>query len=435
MGLGMRVSRKITRADVMQALRGERMPGRLADGSGLYLVTRAGGNSQWVFLKMVQGKRSEIMLGNVRTMGAAGGTDLSKIATASLEAARQAAAAKQAELNAGASLEGLKKVPVVHRVVQHSSQSYTWQDVADVYVRSNTIDGVISAKREQEIKRIVASLERATPNMKNVMLFGYKQAEAWSKMRLAEISRSSVLRELNVIKPMLSMFITNMELQNDLKNPFTDFKLPKDKVGTSAINKRLPLELEEIKATRKQIQENCRDVEILQIWDMLTMTGARGAEIQGLRISDVHLNDTIPHVRVTPYDERGVKTEESIRWIPLYGIALEAAKAAYEKNKNTGYLFGKEGKQDYKNVSQKMLPQLRKVTKDPKKVPYSLRHSIVDLFREHGVSREISMPFVGHTSSDVAELVYGSPEKQLLRAHNAVATIMNNYSQSITESN
>lgn len=41
------------------------------------------------------------------------------------------------------------------------------------------------------------------------------------------------------------------------------------------------------------------------------MTGARLAEIQGLRLADVHLEGPIPHIRITP-DERSLKTVKSV---------------------------------------------------------------------------------------------------------------------------
>ncbi len=222
--------------------------------------------------------------------------------------------------------------------------------------------------------------------------------------------------------------------ENDIEqaNPFIGLKMPEKDVAAAAMNKRLPLSIDEIKAIRKEIYAKSRAVEVGQIWDVLVITGARGAEIQALKIEDVHLDNNIPHVRIQPTDDRGVKTGGSVRWVPLYGIGLEAARLAFGRNKDTGYLFGKNGQGAYGNVSAKIMKHFRKHVTDERKVVHSLRHSMVDLFREHDVAKEIAAPFTGHVSTDVADRVYGSPEKQLIRTNKAAAKILERYSHEVS---
>lgn len=77
------------------------------------------------------------------------------------------------------------------------------------------------------------------------------------------------------------------------------------------------------------------------------------------------------------------------------------------------------------------MKQFRKQIADPQKVAYSLRHSLIDEFRAHGVAKEIAYPFSGHASSDIAEKVYGSRERQLSRTNDVVRPILEAYSNKI----
>ncbi|WP_347918393.1 tyrosine-type recombinase/integrase [Paracoccus marcusii] len=251
----------------------------------------------------------------------------------------------------------------------------------------------------------------------------------WRDGRRNKVTAVSVERESNVLKSMFSVYLSETDLGQE--NPFAGLRMPEKDSGAAAISKRSPLSVREIQAVRNQLLQSSREPEIPQIWDVLTMTGARLAEVKGLKMNDVYADDPIPYIRITPSDERGMKTAESVRWIPLYGIALRAVRAAVERNAHNDFLFGKQGRTSAGNVSAKIMKQFRKQIADPQKVTYSLRHSLVDEFRAHGVAREIAYPFSGHTSSDVAERVYGSRERQLSRTNDVVRPILEAYSYKI----
>ena len=55
---------------------------------------------------------------------------------------------------------------------------------------------------------------------------------------------------------------------------------------------------------------------------MISDTGARLAEIIGLRKSDVVLDAVVPHIIIKRHDHRGVKTDASKRKVPLAGPGL-----------------------------------------------------------------------------------------------------------------
>lgn len=356
----------MTRRQVEQAVKGKLLKlngttgkpiqGRFADGDGLYLKVWPNGYAVWTFLKMVAGKRVEVVLGPVRQLGAeAGSDDPAKIAAASLAKARELTAEKQAKLNSGARLAQLKKAKQ-SKVV---AATYTFDDMAAVYEKQK---GPFTPKRQNETKRLIAALKAAAPEVDDVRDFTKAHARLWRDTRKDQVSAESVERENNVIKSMFSIYFTESDIEQP--NPFVGLKMPEKSASESAMSKRVPLTIEEIRAIRKEIYAGSRAVEVGEIWDMLTLTGARGAEVQGLRVQDVHLDADIPHISITPTDERGVKTAGSVRLVPLYGIALEAATAALKRNESTGYLFGKEGMAPYGNMSMKLMKHFRKHVTD-----------------------------------------------------------------------
>lgn len=420
-----RHSRLLTAKTVQDALRGKLKAGRYADGENLYLRVRYGGSCSWTFIAIADGKKTEISLGSVRKVGSCAGVDdIAKIASASLGAARDMKMKTHALIHAGSELSSLKKAKHSKVVVA----DHTFDDLARVY---ESLRGPFNSKRRQEVKRLINALREAAPEIQDIRQFAKAHARIWRDGRRNKVSAVSVERESNVIKSMFSVYFSENDLQQD--NPFVGLKMPEKASGSAAITKRSPLSVQEIRAVRDQLTKSCREPEIPQIWDVLTMTGARLAEIQGLRMADVHLEGPIPHIRITP-DERSLKTVESVRWIPLYGIALNAVQAAAKRNARSDFLFGKQGHTSAASVSAKIMKQFRKQIADPQKVAYSLRHSLIDEFRAHGVAKEIAYPFSGHASSDIAEKVYGSRERQLSRTNDVVRPILESYSDKIASS-
>lgn len=418
-----RYSRLLTAKTVQDALRGKLKAGRYADGENLFLRVRDGGSCSWAFIAVANGKKTEVSLGSVRKVGSCAGVDdLSKIASASLGAARDMKMRTHALLHAGSELSSVKKAKLSKIVVSE----HTFEDLARVY---ESLRGPFNSKRLQEVKRLIIALREAAPEVQDIRQFTKAHARVWRDGRRKKVSAVSVERESNVVKSMFSVYFSENDLGQD--NPFVGLKMPEKPSGSAAISRRSPLSVREIRAVRDQLNRSSREPEIRQIWDVLTMTGARLAEVQGLKMNDVHLDDPIPHIRITPSDERSLKTAESVRWIPLYGIALNAVQAAVKRNAGNDFLFGKQGHTSAGNVSAKIMKQFRKQIADPQKVAYSLRHSLIDEFRAHGVAKEISYTFSGHASSDIAEKVYGSRETQLSRTNDVVGPILKSYSDKI----
>ena len=61
---------------------------------------------------------------------------------------------------------------------------------------------------------------------------------------------------------------------------------------------------------------------------MLIGTGCRPSEIINLEPGDIRLDEEVPFISIRPKQKREIKTESSIRDIPLVGVAPAAARLA-----------------------------------------------------------------------------------------------------------
>jgi integrase len=66
--------------------------------------------------------------------------------------------------------------------------------------------------------------------------------------------------------------------------------------------------------------------ELQLITYLLIETGCRPSEIINLQPGDIRMDAEIPYISIRPREAREIKTESSIRDIPLVGVALEAAR-------------------------------------------------------------------------------------------------------------
>ncbi len=73
--------------------------------------------------------------------------------------------------------------------------------------------------------------------------------------------------------------------------------------------------------------------EVKLLVPILGETGARLAEIVGLRLCDVDLDNQL--IRITPHPARRLKTRGSERQVPLVGAALEAARQLKDRRNDT----------------------------------------------------------------------------------------------------
>lgn len=221
---------------------------------------------------------------------------------------------------------------------------------------------------------------------------------------------SSVARELNTIRGVFSFYIQRKDRK--LFNPFQGLQLPAS-VGVDK-DRRLPLPQDVIVSVRKVLSERSKK-DLYHIWEILSGTGCRLAEVVGLRMQDIVLDDRVPFIRIVDHEKRRLKTLSSNRDIPLIGEALEAVKEAIAVAEDSDYLFStyaRPGGPDAASAA--LMKVVRKITKNPLHTVHSLRHSFADRCDLAGVSPTDKSAILGHHNDSTSERHYGSRSAKLV---------------------
>ncbi|GIT93163.1 hypothetical protein JANAI62_35530 [Jannaschia pagri] len=260
-------------------------------------------------------------------------------------------------------------------------------------------------KQQQRFRRAEQNLIAAVASDKLVSQITREDARNWRDMRLAtKVSPDTVRREKNDIHAVIAL--AQSELDASGKNQFTKLTLPKPPVSRQ--QQREPLPPEVIAGVYERLEAKRPD--LLPIWTLLDFTGARPSEISQLLVGEIALNHPVPHIIIHERDDRTLKTSWSIRQVPLVGAALEAAKKVVRGVNNADTpafprYFG-EGGMD--NLSQALRSRVRALTKNPKHVPYSLRHNMKDRLIAAEVFHNTQTAIQGHASGSGEEASYGS---------------------------
>lgn len=136
-----------------------------------------------------------------------------------------------------------------------------------------------------------------------------------------------------------------------------------------------------------------------QLLAILCTTGMRLDEAALLSWEDVK-HDKSQDVTYFDLTEAIVKNKGSQRRVPVH------PSLSWITTGKTGQMFpefprDRDGKTQSAS-SKALMPQVRKVTKDRRKVVHSLRHNFKDMLRDAGVSKEVNDFITGHDSGDVA---------------------------------
>lgn len=260
-------------------------------------------------------------------------------------------------------------------------------------------------KRKKQVQRF----ERAKRNLlavtkQDVLIKQVGRAHA-RKLRdnlLQKMSPASAKRNVTDVKSVFSLVIKEHDL--NINNPFSRLEYPKTE--TAAVDRRLPLPKDIIEAMYQQLTDK---PVLLDIWTLMHHTGAQNAEILGLKTSDLHLNDDVPHFEIKPHGLRTVKSSSRIRRVPLVGLALCVAQRLEDEADDGGELFPQyAATSSHDNFSQTMRKQLKRHTDNRKHVLYSLRHNMKDALRDSKAGHRVELAILGHSGKNAAEAQYGS---------------------------
>ncbi|MBO9449898.1 tyrosine-type recombinase/integrase [Tropicibacter sp. R16_0] len=215
---------------------------------------------------------------------------------------------------------------------------------------------------------------------------------------------TTVQRRINSIRPVFSFTSRERELTD--KRIFESLSIPKLGEDTKA---RLPFERSEIAL----IQAACiaEDDDIRWVVALLSDTGMRLGEATGLMTADVYLDDPIPYVSIRPNSARRLKSNSSVRDVPLVGASLWALRRAMPYAKN-GFVFPRyiDATKDpvlhkgtsASNALKKWL-RSQPITQSDMKTNHSFRHSAQDRLREVQTPQDIRNAICGWTNKGIGE--------------------------------
>ncbi|WP_150108722.1 MULTISPECIES: tyrosine-type recombinase/integrase [unclassified Methylobacterium] len=201
---------------------------------------------------------------------------------------------------------------------------------------------------------------------------------------------TTVRRHLNSIRAVFNFGLREYNLRSH-GNPFEGLKIPREAEDAGG---RKPFTSEELRTISAACLQKGDDIR--QIMALQADTGARIAEIVGLRVGDVVLDHETPHINIRPHLALGrtLKNANSERLVPLVGLAVWAARkaveAAQQAPESSGWLFPRyAADRNIKAASaaqtiNKWLSEALKI----EKTTHSFRHAMRDRLRHADVPEE-----------------------------------------------
>ncbi len=227
---------------------------------------------------------------------------------------------------------------------------------------------------------------------------------------------ATVERYLKQISPIITTAIREFELA--MNNPFTGVTIPNKDEGQR--KPRGSFTKDEIMA----IQEKCHEKNDQRRWAiaMLSDTGARLAEIVGLRKSDVFLDGEIPYIHIALHSSRRVKSSASNRKVPLIGAALWAAEQGMRTKGDLLFPVFASSEPNGPVKAGSASAALNKWLKENKLVRkgqtlHSLRHAMRDRLRNADAPMEVADAVGGWARKSVGDGYSEGHELKKLKEH------------------
>ncbi|HRK39578.1 MAG TPA: tyrosine-type recombinase/integrase [Burkholderiaceae bacterium] len=229
------------------------------------------------------------------------------------------------------------------------------------------------------------------------------QARRYRDHRLSlGLQSSSVTKEVGVIRAIINSALTELSL--NIRNPFEKITVASTKEPDD--DGKAPYSREDVQLLVNEAR--AADDEKRRIVLVLAVTGARLAEIVGLRRKDIDLEAQV--IRIQAHSSRSVKTKTSNRLIPLLPLATEALKAQLEAH--TGeYVFPTYANSERTNAnsaSAALNKWAKQIITDDNKTMHSFRHTLRDRLRAVQCPEPIAKAIGGWSSNNDVSVGYGT---------------------------
>jgi integrase len=211
---------------------------------------------------------------------------------------------------------------------------------------------------------------------------------------------ATVQRELNNLRAIVAVAILEGEIK--VSNPFERISPTKKDDG----KKRLSYTYDELALIRAKCLAINDDIRHLILIEMYT--GARIGEIVGLRKQDCTFVQKVPCIRITPYNQRILKTSNSSRIVPLIPEAQEVVVRALNQSETDALfprynnLIDKPRADSASSYASKWLKELTQTDK----TTHTFRHTLRDMFRNADITKDLQDEIHGGAKQNIAN-IYG----------------------------
>lgn len=293
----------------------------------------------------------------------------------------------------------------------------TLADAKQLYLQERIIGDINERHKTTRLERVMAHLHAVIKPDCPLSKITRKDAREVRDRMLTELNMTpiTVKRYLCDVSAMVNLGLREFDIREAI-NPFLNLPI---KIDTVAREERDPLPMEVLTAMQERLSTHAAP-DIWNIWQIIEDTGCRLGEVTGLLKSDVHIDGDIPYIDLVFHAHRRLKTNGSIRRVPLVGRALKAAQNALRETADSAFLFPRYGRvRGADSASAALMKHLRAISDNPKHTVHSLRHGMEDSLTRAGVSEFDRNLILGHSSGSMSER-YGGTEVRLEISYKAL---------------
>ena len=216
----------------------------------------------------------------------------------------------------------VRPVEVSRLLANAKPRLVTFNDAVEMYLANR------GAGRGEEFEKVVRIGQRVFLDAAgNKEMTQYDRDDARAMLRVLQetgVKTRTIRRRFDTVKAIFEHAYVEEEIER--RNPFSRLSIPGEGLDAT---KRGTFTLAQMREAYRVALSTRNEIKL--IVPILGETGCRLAEVVGLRIKDVDIDEET--ITITPHPGRRLKTRGSKRVLPLVGAALEAVKLVIEQRK------------------------------------------------------------------------------------------------------
>ena len=284
----------------------------------------------------------------------------------------------------------IQPVDVATIIESFQPKSVLLSEMAEEYLALREIDQVPPRSALATFISLAGNRDVGTYTREDAKLFVHH-------LHLRGNKTATIRRRINSLSAILNYAYAELDL--DKRNPFTRLIIRHE--GQDA-SKRGTFTIEQLKNGYDTAIASGSQVKLLM--PLLGETGCRLAEIVGLELQDIDMENELIHIR--PNAIRRLKTRNSERTLPLLGYAKKAMKLAL-KQADDRYLYPRYLRDGTCRATHASNALGKWLKKDFGMTAHSLRHTFRDRLRASGCSLELVDQIGGWSSIGTIGSKYG----------------------------